>query len=78
MSGFSFGLKLKFLVLVLKYDDVRYILDIGEKSVGFFGVLFYLLNKKLILELVIYDICWKVSVLRLVLVLSFVCLVVVM
>ena len=61
LSGFSFGMKLKFPASVLQYDDSRYLLDTGEKSVNSPGVSLYLLNKKLIMELATHDTRWKVS-----------------
>ena len=61
MNGFSFGLKLKFPAAVLNSDDVRYILDTGEKSVSSPGLSLYLLNKKMILEVATRDTRWKVS-----------------
>lgn len=60
-NGFTFGLKLKFPAVVLKYDDPRYILDTGEKSVNSPGVSLYLLNKKLVMELATFDTRWKVG-----------------
>ena len=61
LNGFSFGLKLKFPAAVLNSDDVRYILDTGEKSVSSPGLSLYLLNKKMILEVATRDTRWKVS-----------------
>lgn len=61
MNGFSFGLKLKFPAAVLNSDEVRYILDTGEKSVSSPGLSLYLLNKKMILEVATRDTRWKVS-----------------
>lgn len=62
LDGFSFGLKLKFPAAVLNYDNPRYILDTGEKSVNSPGVSLYLLNKKLVMEIATYDTRWKVGV----------------
>ena len=62
LDGFAFGLKLKFPAAVLKYDNPRYILDTGEKSVNSPGVSLYLLNKKLVMEIATYDTRWKVGV----------------
>nr|XP_058946642.1 uncharacterized protein LOC131774603 [Pocillopora verrucosa] len=59
LDGFSFGLKLKFPAAVLNYDNPRYILDTGEKSVNSPGVSLYLLNKKLVMEIATYDTRWK-------------------
>lgn len=61
LDGFTFGLKLKFPAAVLQYDNPRYILDTGEKSVNSPGVSFYLLNKKMVMEIATYDTRWKVS-----------------
>lgn len=62
LDGFAFGLKLKLPAAVLQYDNPRYILDTGEKSVNSPGVSFYLLNKKMVMELATYDTRWKVSI----------------
>lgn len=62
LDGFTFALKLKFPTAVLQYDNPRYILDTGEKSVNSPGVSFYLLNKKMVMELATYDTRWKVSI----------------
>ena len=62
LDGFTFGLKLKFPAAVLQYDNPRYILDTGEKSVNSPGVSFYLLNKKMVMEIATYDTRWKASI----------------
>lgn len=62
LDGFTFGLKLRFPAAVLQYDNPRYILDTGEKSVNSPGVSFYLLNKKMVMEIATYDTRWKVSI----------------
>lgn len=62
LDGFTFCLKLKLPAAVLQYDNPRYILDTGEKSVNSPGVSFYLLNKKMVMEIATYDTRWKVGV----------------
>ena len=62
LEGFTFGLKLKFPASVMQYDNPRYILDTGEKSVNSPGVSLYLLNKKMVMEIATYDTRWKVSI----------------
>lgn len=61
LDGFTFGLKLKFPAAVLQYTNPRYVLDTGEKSVNSPGVSFYLLDKKMVMEIATYDTRWKVS-----------------
>ena len=62
LDGFTFGLKLRFPAAVLQYTNPRYILDTGEKSVNSPGVSFYLLDKKMVMEIATYDTRWKVII----------------
>ena len=60
LDGFTLGLKLKFPKEGLAYDNPRYVIDTGEKSVNSPGVSLYLLSKKLVFELATFDTRWKV------------------